>query len=224
MQQFRPLLRSEVHFIRTVCALNDEQTKLIGREGEKALREAAKEWAVLRMAPRHNRDWNNPQRIIEERLAQAVAAHLAPEQAERYRAEAAARAAYRKEVAIRSIVASFDKELSLSPEQCKSLAEAIEAHWNDDWTQSLDWILHVERYLPKLPDSVVGPVLSDAQKEVYRGKSQDLNFLEFIGVVAGIERQPWEEDEPAPQPLEGPPAPAPPAAPKRAVAKEEARP
>jgi hypothetical protein len=200
MQQIRPLLRSEVHFIQTTCELNAEQTARLGRAGEVPLRDAAQRLVEMQngmmRAPREPAD---PQQLLEDRMVAIVAEQLPAEKAERYREAAAARAAFRKEATISGLVASIDQEVSLSPEQRQRLADALAKHWNPAWSQSLEWLRHGTQFFPDLPGEVITPVLNETQKQLWLSKPRGQTIYGFSGTALNLDRQPWEEDEPPPQ-------------------------
>ena len=91
-------------------------------------------------APPHDpaqRAANDPRRLIEEGLVQALKSQLPAEQAARYQEELTKRAASRKRLALRNLVARLDHDLVLSPDQRDKISESLAAHWDDSWGQSL---------------------------------------------------------------------------------------
>lgn len=42
-------------------------------------------------------------------------------------------------------------------------------NWSDSWFQSLEMLTNFDNLSPDIPDQVVDPILSDKQREVWRG-------------------------------------------------------
>ncbi len=198
-QQFRPAMRAEYYFIRTVCAPTTEQRKLIARDGEKALREAAKAYAEVQGAPVQFRNgramYPDPRKLIEEGMARAVMPRLSPEQAGKLRAEIEGRTADRREAVIRTLVAKLDQDLLLNPEQRGKIAQAMAEHWDDSWCQSLETLLYGDQFFPRLPDDVVVPHLDPKQRDIWHGQRSNQSF--FFGFVGNMlpEEDPKEDKE-----------------------------
>jgi hypothetical protein len=198
-QQFRPAMRAEYYFIRTVCAPTAEQRKLIARDGEKALREASKAYAEVQGRPVQFRNgrasYPDPRRLIEEGMAKAVKPILTPEQAARYQAEIEKRTADRREAVIRTLVAKLDQDLLLNPQQREKIAAAMAEHWDDGWCQSLETLLYGDQFFPRLPDEVVVPHLDPKQRDIWHGQRSNQSF--FFGFVGNMlpEEDPQEDRE-----------------------------
>ncbi len=199
IQQFRPAMRAEYYFIRTVCAPTAEQRKLIAREGEKALREASKAYAEVQTRPVQFRNgramYPDPRKLIEDGMAKAVMPRLAPEQAARYRAEIEKRSADRREAVVRTLVAKLDQDLILNPDQREKIAAAAAEHWDDSWCQSLETLLYGDQFYPRLPDNVVTPYLDPKQRDIWNGTRSNQSF--FFGFVGNMlpQEDPQEDRE-----------------------------
>ncbi len=197
MQQFRPAMRSEYYFLRTVCAPTPEQRKLIAREGEKALREASKAFVEAQSRPMQVRNgravYPDPRKLIEGAMARAVGPHLSADQAARYAAEAEKRAADRRRAAARNIVAKLDQDLVLNADQRTRIGEAMLAQWDDSWCQSLETLLYGDQYYPRLPDNVVVGYLDAKQMEVWHGNQPNQNY--FFGFVGNMMPQEDPQDD-----------------------------
>jgi hypothetical protein len=198
-QQFRPAMRAEYYFIRTVCAPTAEQRKFIARDGEKALREASKAYAEVQGRPVQFRNgrasYPDPRKLIEDGMARAVAPRLSPEQAAKYKAESEKRTADRREAVIRTLVAKLDQDLLLNPEQRGKIAAAMAEHWDDSWCQSLETLLYGDQFFPRLPDRVVVPHLDPKQRDIWQGQRSNQSF--FFGFVGNMlpEEDPQEDKE-----------------------------
>ena len=197
IQQFRPILRAEYHIVRVVCRLTPEQRKEIARDGEQALRGAAKKYVEMMNRPMTaaQRAAADPRRQIREALGKAVASRLSGDMHERYRAEIARRDASRKQLAVRNLVARLDRELVLSPEQRDKIAGSLTSHWEDSWLQSIEMFMYDYQFLPPIPDQFVAPFLNDPQKTIWRSIQKVYGFFGSTGIMGGIMVDDPLEDE-----------------------------
>lgn len=214
-QQFRPILRAELHLVRSVCELTDDQRRKIHAAGEAALKEAATKSAetqVKMMRGVAAGMMPDGRKSIQAAVSSAVKAHASAEQAARYEAELKQRTENQKRVAVRNSVAMIDEDLCLSAEQRDKISESLLAHWNDNLLQSIEMLQYGRRFLPPIPDQSVMPFLTETQKAVWQGNRETgQNFYGgmFFGGLA-LDNDPLEEA--APPPAEPPVAePAPPA-------------
>ena len=173
-QQFRPIVKSEVHLIRSVCDLTHEQRAALARAGERLLEDAVaqlvdQQLKMMQGQPRPG-GLSDPNKLIQDGVAAAVAANLSPEQAARYRAEVEARAADRKQVALHNLLAKLDHDLLLSDGQRDRIRASLAANWQDAWAQTLEMsVLYGDRFFPNIPDQYIVPSLSDAQRKIWQG-------------------------------------------------------
>ena len=186
INQFRPAMRSEYYFLKSICAPTPEQRVVMAREGEKAVRSAATTYAEAQRRPAQVRNgraiYPDPRRLIEDEMARAARDFLTPDQAARYAAESEKRTADRRRAAARNIVAKLDQDLILSPEQRTKIAESMLSQWDESWCQSLETLLYGDQYYPRLPDSVVVPHLDETQALVWHGSHPNQNnFFGFVG-------------------------------------------
>ena len=198
IQQFRPILRAEYHIVRVVCRLTPEQREEIARDGEKALRDAARKYVEMMNRPMTaaQRAAADPRRQIREALGKVVASRLSGDMHERYRAEIARRDASRKQLAVRNLVARLDRELVLSPEQRDKIAGSLTSHWEDSWLQSIEMFMYDYQFLPPIPDQFVAPFLNDPQKTIWRSIQKVYGFWGGFGMMGGIMvDDPLEDDE-----------------------------
>lgn len=192
-QQFRPVLRTELHFIKSVCAPTTEQQKKIAREGHKALSAAVKKYAQNQQQMMQGQ-WRggtqpDPRKLVQKGLLEAAKAHLTSEQVARYEAEIARRDADFQVVAVHNIVCKLDQELILTAEQREKLSEAMTKGWQDSWGGSLEMFMYGNEYLPVLPDKIVMPILDPIQKKVWTTaqKTQMNSFFNGMGFLGGVE-------------------------------------
>ena len=201
VRQVRPILRAELHLIRTVCKTSEEEQRAFAREGEKALLLVVDKVAEIQVQAQQGIGSAMPDvpNQIQSALADAVKAKLPPERAERYRAELDERGRVRKEVTARNLVAKLDQLLNLSPDQRAKIAAALEES-ADSMASTIDNYISNSSYYPNLPPHQVVPFLDERQKAIWEG-AQKVNFgSSFNFGIAGItlsEDDMAEEDDPA---------------------------
>ncbi len=201
LPQIRPILRAELHLIRTVCKTSEEEQLALAREGEKALQLAVDKVAELQVQAQKGNVVVMPDvpNRVQTALAAAVKAKLSPERAERYRAEIDERARVRREVAARNLVAKLDRLLNLSPDQRAKIAAALEES-ADSLASTVDNLIIMDtEYYPNLPAPQVVPFLDETQKAIW-GSTQKVSFGSSNFGVVGLnlaEDDLAEEDDPA---------------------------
>ena len=89
LMQFRPVLRAEFQVIRIACQPTPEQRKVIAQAAEQTLRDTTKKYvdAMRRPMTMTQRAANEPRKLIEEGLLEALKSKVSAEQAARYQAE-----------------------------------------------------------------------------------------------------------------------------------------
>jgi hypothetical protein len=199
MMQTRPILRAEFHVIRAACQPTPEQRKAIARAGEQALRDATKSYVESMRRPMTpaQRAANDPRRLIEQGLVKALESHLSPDQVARYQAELTKRAAARKRLALRNLVARLDHDLFLSPDQRDKISDSLSTRWDDSWVQSIQMFMNNNNYLPQIPDPCVAPFLNDSQVKIWKTIPKYQVFFggfEFMGGVM-MNNDPLEDEE-----------------------------
>ncbi len=200
-QQYRPILSTELNFIRQVCDLTPEQRPKIKATGEASVKEAALKMAELQAGQmrggfRAQNEQPNPQRIIRESIAKVLQETLTPEQIAKYQTEAVQRTALRKRAAIRCVVARLDGTLCLTAEQRDKISQSITAGWQDKWEQWLMLSVYGDQYFPLVPDQHVVSHLDADQKSVWSGLQKvDFGYYGGGGNVAADDG--WWGDEPA---------------------------
>ena len=200
-QQYRPILTTELNFIRQVCELTPEQRPKIKLAGEASLKEAALKMAELqggqmRGVARAQNEQPNPQRTIRESIAKVLQDTLTPEQMAKYKAEATQRAALRKRAAIRCVVARLDGTLCLTADQRDKITQSITAGWQDKWEQWLMLSIYGDQYFPLVPDQHVTTHLDADQKSVWGGL-QKVDFGYYVGGGIAEADDGWWGDAPA---------------------------
>jgi hypothetical protein len=213
-QQFRQMLRTELHFMRLVTEPTKQQYEKIAADTEPAVKEAIR--SLLVAANTGNAGGQaDPRGPIAAVVARSVRDTLSPEQAAKYDKELEERTAARKRAVVLNLVAIMDKHLTLSAEQRDKISEVLTNNWTDSWNQP-QMLLMSGQYVPTLPDTKINPILSDGQKLIWRyiPKSNTRFGLNLSMPVVPIENELWDDD-PAKKK-------AAPAGPKAAAEREKA--
>lgn len=200
LQQYRPMLWAEYYFVRNACELSPEECKAVARDAERALQDAVaavgangrirngvrlvlQAGAAKRRVAERPR--NEPHDTIKEKLDQAVRARLTPEQTARYQHELDERAAHLRKVAIDNLTAKIDEKLILTVDQRTRIRAALEANWQDAWTQSSEGLVFNTDLIPEIPDKIVTPILNEAQQSIWRtlNKYSGVGFNNFLFII-----------------------------------------
>lgn len=196
MPQFRQLLTTELHFVRTVCQPTPEQYQSIKTAGDASLRVTINKFAEVQKKMNQGfragqqPEWPDPRKLLAEGLARSVKQTLPADQAKRYEVELEKRAAARKRVAVINLVAKLDKDLVLTAEQRNKLSDSLNSNWKDAWCQQLEVFLYGDQFFPALPDDQVLPILNDKQKEIWKGTTRNQNTFwgwAGLGFVQAVE-------------------------------------
>lgn len=198
IRRLRPFLRAEYHVVRTICEATPEQRREVARAGERALRDAAARnpTGELRIfnGGRFRHIPFDPAVMIREGLAKAVKEHLPPEQVARYQDERKRREQTQEQLAVRMVVSTLDQEMRLGEDQRASISKSLLEHWDDSWAASLTNLTalqNLQNFFPPIPDELVVPFLSAAQKDVWQSNQSKRRHVIFgvshNGVDPGIE-------------------------------------
>jgi hypothetical protein len=199
-EQFRPYLRVEYHFLRSVGSLTPYQRTRVAREAEREYKDAVVQYVKSRFSPQLRRAGEtpralpDPRKLICEGLARAATRCLDADQETRYHQELALRAEARKQTAIRCLVLSLNQELILSAEQRYQLSERLTSNWDEAWFPSELMLLNVDRYVSRIPSQQILPLLTEEQKKLW-----ELTFQRqaVTGTITGFPSIPvgFPEDE-----------------------------
>jgi hypothetical protein len=207
-EQFQPLVKAELFFVRTVCHPTKDEYAQIAAMGDDALKSAVRNYAdvqrlVMRGQTRSNEmpTLPDPRQLIAEALGKSVVEILSAEQAAAYKEQIEKRAEHRKRVTILNLVAKLDRELVLTSEQRDKLAATLSEHWNDAWSQSMEMLTLGDQFFPVLPDNRVLPILNEIQKAAWRevpkvqgrvfGWAGNMGLLQSVWLDDAL----WEPDE-----------------------------
>ncbi len=184
-QQYRPLVRSELHFIRQICKPTDDQRKSLAKQAGTVHKDLATKFAKLQQQMnagqwRWGSESPTPRQELEKLFLTVLKTTLSPEQVTHYEHELNQRKEEIKTVAIRNLVAKLDQDLVLSAEQREKISESLRSEWNDTWCLSLDYVQYFDQFFPNIPDKVVAPFLNKMQKTVWDGISKNQRI--FLGI------------------------------------------
>ncbi|MDB5349866.1 MAG: hypothetical protein JWN86_1113 [Planctomycetota bacterium] len=198
-QQYRPVLASELQFVRVVCEPTKEQRKEIAREGEAAFTDAMKTLAAAQLRGRvGNRIVflgavapaqavgaaaanTEPRYLIQSGLAAAMRKHLSAEQLARYQVEIDKRNADRKELTVHNLVSILDQHLVLTAVQRDQLCDAMLQNWSENWLGTMEILSYNQQYFPTIPDKVIAPILNKTQKKIWDGTQKISGGANFNG-------------------------------------------
>ena len=173
LQQLRPILYSELGFIRLVCEdLTVEQRAKIRSAAEASLKNSASKMAAAQEPEQAEvvgvllETRPGPLSSIRQEIDKTMKEVLAAEKYAVYAELSANRVAHRKRAAILAIVAQLDEGLCLTLQQREKIMDEISSHWQDEWEQWLEWSLDFTE-IPKSLDPFVRPVLDESQAAVW---------------------------------------------------------
>ena len=183
LQQFRQLSKTELNFVRAVCQPNAEQTKKIKAASDVGLKVAVKKFAEIQKKMQQGvrageqPQWPDPRKLMSDVLLKSIKESMSDDQAKRYEAELAKRAAARKRAALLNLVAKLDKDLVLTDDQRGKLTEALSSNWQDAWCHQLEVFMYGDAYMPVLPDAQILPTLTEKQKQIWNGIPKQHNQI-----------------------------------------------
>jgi len=184
LPRFKPLANSELAFVIRICKLDATQRKNFIAATDKVLKAAVREYATVQNEMQRGQrrfaigplgiggqpSPPEPSKLIVQGMARVAENNLRPEQIEIYQREISTRNDYRKQVAVRGLVALLDEELILSEDQRKKLVKSLSENWQDAWVQSLQLLMNNRnQYLPNIPNRLLTPILSKTQFTVWQG-------------------------------------------------------
>jgi hypothetical protein len=194
--QIRQLHRMELHFMRLVTEPTRQQYEKIAADSEPAVKDALK--ALVEGLQSGQGVQSDPRVPIAEAIAKAAQSTLSPEQATRYQKEIDLRIAARKRLVVLNLVSMIDRVLVLRPDQREKIGEILTGNWNEAWNQT-QMLMYGGQYFPPMPDAKIDPILSDAQRTVWRGISKgNIRFGVNFGFMQGmaIEDEEWADNPP----------------------------
>ena len=178
----KPLVNAELSFVKRVCDPTDEQMTAIvaaAKEANEALASIVQDQrqpqAVdpfgrrqeMFIGPNNQRMSVNPFKRVREDVAKLLQPLVSAEQYSRYTAEAKARDEFERDAVVETLLEMLDTKLVLSPDQQTQLREKLGA---DDTLMDLHSLAIYRsnaQYLPQLPETLIVPILTASQKQVW---------------------------------------------------------
>jgi|GEM_PF-3974401 len=171
----RPLLEQEYRFLRAACRPTLAQRVDIARAGLLALDRAAEvlmDWRIQFRSVRGNPpEVPDLRALIREDLRKDLKACLTEDQWRTFEREASARDQEERLASIEEFVVFLGYSLELSKLQRSWLLESLASHWDETWGRGLraPSLAYPNPNLPKVPDLLVVPILTVAQKKRWIG-------------------------------------------------------
>ena len=185
--QTRPIVRAELHLVRTVCKTSKDDQLKVAKAAAQALRDVVDKIAGAHLKMQQGigvQEQASTQSEIQKAIAAVVKSTLTPEQSARYQAEVVARAKAEREIIARVIVGKFDRVLNLSPDQRAKITESI-AKSESPMSKSMENLMYNNEYLPAIPDADVVGFLDAKQKTIWQN-TQRVTYNSFSWGIAGI--------------------------------------
>lgn len=175
-QQYRPMLWTELNFIRLNCDLAVEQRPQVKAAGDAALKEIVRKMAERQVRPnRVGQTQAEPRKAIRKALLDALEHTLSADAMQKFQLELNQRTERRKQAAILTVLARMDTALLLTEEQRTAIEKSLTSAWQEDWEQWLFIHIYGDQYFPTVPDQHVVPHLNKDQKAVWN-TLQKINF------------------------------------------------
>lgn len=163
-QRAETILHLELEFIRKVCQPTDAELQLLTRDGNEQVRDSVSDYVSRNEFRRVPGPQPNVHRRIRERLARSAREHLSPERAAQFEREHAARTHDHQLAVSRNLVVRIDSQLPLTPKQRDGLTAAFVEQWDEISHLSLNDVLEDDGRIPPVPNEVVSPFLTAAQR------------------------------------------------------------
>jgi hypothetical protein len=171
IQQFRPILQSELRLLTSVAEPSATQRREIAMLGGKELMNAAAKLAAAQQGVvnvvRGTNGMVDPRVAIREAMEKAAKEKLSPEQFGRYKKELEEKARDQRETVILNIVANLDKAMILSKDQRDKLCTFILAQWDDRTYPTIETLTMYESYFPMIPNQLLSPILNNDQMKIW---------------------------------------------------------
>jgi hypothetical protein len=164
--QFRQVLRTELHFMRLVTEPTRREYEKIADLCDAGVKDSIRSLLVAQYTGNVGA-WSDVRAPIAAVVARSVHATLSTDQAARYDKELEQRTAARKKAVLDNLVAMVDKAVMLNDGQREKIGEVLANNWTESWNQN-QLLVMLGRYFPTLPDPKLMPILTDAQRDIWR--------------------------------------------------------
>jgi hypothetical protein len=195
--QFRQVLRTELHFMRLVTEPTRQEYEKIADQCEVGVKDAIRSLLVAQYTGNVGA-WSDTRAPIASVVSRSVRATLSADQAARYDKELEQRTTARKRAVVDNLVAMVDKAVVLNAEQREKIGEVLANNWTESWNQT-QLLVMLGRYFPTLPDAKIMPILTDAQRDIWRTipKTNSRWGFDLSGMpIVPIEDEKWDGEAP----------------------------
>ena len=183
LMQLRPMMASELTFVRFVCPdLNKEQRAIVRTAAEESLKRSADQLAAAHLSLDHEQVVGvladqppEPLKEMRQAIDDCLKSVLTEGQYGWFAEQAADRVAQRQRAAILCVVARLDGSLYLTRDQRDKIMESLKAHWKSSWEQWIRISDFDDHYLPMIADDCIAIYLDETQKPVW-SELQKLDF------------------------------------------------
>jgi len=197
-RHFDQVVKTELHFIRTICEPTRQQYEAMATDGKLLRIKTIRKFALQQQnGNRGIQSKNsNTRTLIAEGLLLSAKRHLSADQAAIYERELVARKEAAQKVAILVTAGKLDRRLILDMSQRAQITTVLNENWNPSWGAP-QMLMRGGQFLPDIPDLKITPILTDTQKKVLKTTTQQHNvFWGFnVGRNQGIVLRDEEWDE-----------------------------
>jgi hypothetical protein len=179
--QLRPFYRFELMHARTACGLGKEELQKLRPDADAAYQQAINRLDAARRSGLEP-DYHE---VIRDAVFSVLERHVSPERMAALRADLHLREAARKEAAVDMLVAVLDRQLLLTERQRRQIVDSLSAGWDDRWCDAVEVATGGNVVIPNVPDRLVTPFLSDAQRETWSHLTRQWGRLWAVNIDHG---------------------------------------
>jgi hypothetical protein len=198
-RHFDQVVKTELHFIRTICEPTRQQYNAMATDGKLIRTKTIEKFALQRQ--RINRGIqskdSNARNSIAEGLLLSAKRHLSADQTAIYERELIARKEAAKKVAILVTAGKLDRRLILDIPQRAQITKVLTENWNPSWGAP-QMLIRGGQFLPDIPDLKITPILTATQKKVLKTTTQQSHVFWGFNVgrnqVIVLRDEEWDEE------------------------------
>ncbi len=191
--EVRAYMLAELRFARAVCGLSKDEYKALGKDALGRCDRLAKDLLPAYLArAKPDPKATPPTAAIEDALAKVVKSHATPAQWASYEGEIKKRRDDRRDSDVEIILFTMDRHLLLSIRQRDQIRRGLLDHWNPIWSVAAINAAEGGPLIPKVPDELVIPSLSPAQKAMWTKRAtlaldpfMTLELARLLGSIGG---------------------------------------
>lgn len=185
--QLGPFYRYELMHARTACGLSREELRRIRPDADAAYKEAIARLDEASIEARQSLSGVEPdyQEAIREAVLTTLEGRVTPQRRAALVADVRLQREARKQAGVDMLVAVLDRDLLLTGPQRRQIAGALSARWDDRWSDAIELAIGGSNVIPKVPEHLVTPYLSDAQCETWHHLSRFQGRLWGVSIDHG---------------------------------------